>query len=272
MFAPKKNLIFADGIRAVVHGPERKDLVKASELKLPKLDGSAATLEELVTNIAYEHEARRFHLWPTPEELNKQLRMIAQMNNKSEKELDDLFIVTGRTPEEGRRAFAQINAINSLMGFKMGGAIVTDSEIEKHYNENPEIEPAAYYIQRAFIPFSRTQSKQQQFKKLQALAGKNESPKGLEWQEAFWIKENDLSQDKLFITQLPIGQLSEAIEIDKGFELFRVFEKKEEQLKSLEDRYPDIAAHLRQPKYSSYIANLKNELLNKVSIIYFDVP
>ena len=272
LLAPKKNLIFVDGIRAVVHGVDKTDLVKASELNLLNLDGSPASLDQLVTNIVYGQEARRFHLWPSAEELNKQLDAIAKMNKKSSKEIDDLFIITGRTPQEGRRDFAQINAINSLMGFKVsGGSMVTDSEIERYHNEHPEIEPTAYYMQRTFVPFSRTQSHQEQFKKLQALAGKKESPQGLKWQEAFWIQESDLSQDKLFITQLPIDQISEPLETDTGFELFRVLKKREERIKPLEDRYADIAALLRQPKYSAFMANFKNELFDKVSLIYFDL-
>jgi hypothetical protein len=268
-----KELIFVDGIRAVVIGPERRDLVKASELNLTNLDGSRPSLDSIVTNIVYEHEARRFHLWPSEEEQTKQLRMIGQMNNKSEKEVENLFIATGRTPQEGRRAFAQLNAINSLMSFKVpGGSMVTDSEIERYYNEHPEMEPTAYYVQRAFVPFSRTKSKQQQFDALQALAGKKESPQNLKWQEPFWIKESDLSQDKLFITQLPIDQLSQPIGIDNGFEFFSVLQKQQERIKPLEDRYSEIASLLRQPKYSSFMANLKNELFDKVSIIYFDVP
>lgn len=267
-----KKLRFVDGIRAVAYGIERRDIVIASELKLRKLDGSATTLEEIITNIAYEHEAREFHLWPTPEEVDKQLLMIGQMNNKSPQELEELFIVTGRTPQEGRRAFAQINAINSLMSFKMGGAIVTDSEIEAYHEQNPEAEPTAYCIEYLVIPFSRTKTHEEQLAQLQVLFGNEEEIKRLQWQEPFWIKETDLAQDKQFVMQLGLGEISVPLATNKGFEIFRLCDKREERLKPLSERYADIAATLRQPKYSAFITNFKNELLDKLSIVYFDVP
>ena len=59
----------------------------SSELKRPKLDGTPNNLQDTLTNLAFTQEARRYHIFPTPEETEKQYEMIAHNNNKTTKEL-----------------------------------------------------------------------------------------------------------------------------------------------------------------------------------------
>ena len=70
---PKKGLVFLDGIKAVFRGSEGTDLIMFSELHRPKLDGSAVTFEDILKDLALAQEAKKYRLWPSPEEIDKQL-------------------------------------------------------------------------------------------------------------------------------------------------------------------------------------------------------
>ena len=266
-----QQLIFLDGVKAVFRGSHGTDLVMASELERPKLDGSPTNLQEILNELALAQEAKKYRLWPSPEEVEKQLRMVAQSNKKTPKELDELFIATGYTPQEGMNSFAQINAVNSLVGFKItANLIVPESEVIAYYNENPEYEPAAYHIEHTIIPFAT--NKEQQLKQLQAVVRTNDAKHSLAWEASFWINQDDLAADKQFITQLKVGQISQPQEVYGGFELFRLVNMHEARLKPLDERYGQIVTLLRKPKYGELMAQFQKELLDSASIILFDVP
>ena len=271
--SPKKNLVFLDGVKAVFRGSEGTDLVMASEIERPKLDGTPTNLQEIISDLAIAQEAKKYRLWPSPEDVEKQLRMLGEANRKTPKEFEDLLINIGYTPSEGKQAFAQMNAISSLVNFKItGNLIVPEADVITYYNENPEVEPASYSLAYSSIPFAKTQSQEEQLKYLQNLVNKNDPKHVLKWQEPFWINENEIAADKQYITELKVGQISMPHETSYGFEMFKLVNKKEERLKSLDERYNEIVTVLRKPKYFELLSQFQKDLLDNASIIYFDLP
>lgn len=269
---PQK-LIFIDGIQAVVRASEGTSLVMASELTRPRLDGSPNTLSTAVTNLVLENEAKRYRILPSPEENEKSYGMIAQSNGKTIKQLDEMVILAGFTPGEARAEFAQINAINSLIGFKVAGSLVVpESDVIAYYNDHPEIEPATYYLEYVVVPFAQNQTEEEQMAQLQKITQKNDPLNVLNWGTPFWIKESDISSDKLFITDLKREEISAPLKTSQGFELFRLKDKREERVKPLEERYGQIVAILRKPKYTELLENFQKGLFENASITYFDVP
>jgi len=65
------------------------------------------------------------------------------------------------------------------------------------------------------------------------------------------------------------GDISLPIEISDGFELFRLKEKTEERVLTLDERYREIADILRQPKYEELLQAYKDSLFDAASITYF---
>lgn len=268
--AAKKPLIFIDGIKAVVRGSEGTDLIMASELQRLKLDGTPNNLEEMVTNYALFNEAKKYRLMPTPEEIDKQWMMMAQSNRKTPKELDTMVMAAGFLPQEARNEFAQMNAINSLVSFKVtGNLIVPESDVIAYYDQHPELEAASFYVEYAFMPFTFTKSKDEQLAQWQSIARKKDPQHMLKWQEPFWITENELALDKKFITQLAIGEISQPIQTPQGFEFFRLASVKEERLKPLDERYGQIVNVLRKPKFIELMETFQKGVRDSVSVIYF---
>lgn len=269
----QKKLIPIDGINAIVLGSEEKYLIMNSELDRLKLDGTPNNLEGMITNYALFNEAKKYRLLPTPDEIDKQWTMMAQANHKTPKELDTMVIAAGFTPQEARNEFAQMNAINSLVSFKVtGNLIVPEVDVVAYYNENPEFEAASFCIEYALMPFSFTKSKEDQLKQWQITARKKDPQHLITWQEPFWITENELAANKKFISQLAIGEISQPIQTYEGFEFFRVVNKKQEQLKSLDERYGQIVNILRKPKFIEMMETFQKGVRDSVSVIYFDLP
>ena len=268
----KKGLIYLDGIEATVRGSEGTYLILSSELQRFKLDGTPNTLDEMITNHALFNEAKKYRLLSTPEEIDKQWRMMAEANKKTPKELDDMVIMAGFTPQEARNEFGQMNAINSLVSFKVtANLIVPESDVIAYYNEHPEVEPAAYNIQYVFVPFS-FKSKEDQKKQLQVIARKNDPQHLLNWQDPFWVAENELAVDKQFITLLGQGQISEPVEVSGGFELIKLIQKREERVKPLDECYSQIANILRKPKYLELMNSFQKGVRDSVVVTHFTVP
>ena len=264
----KKDLVFVDGIKVVFRGSQGADLIFSSELQRSKLDGTPTTLPELVSDLALAQEAKKYHLWPTPDEVDKQLRMLGDVNKKTVKEFEDLLITIGYTPQEGRNAFAQISAINSLVGFKItANLIVPEADVIAYHNDHPHIEPAAYYISYAFIPFEDDKTPGQQETEILKLLSSNSKHK-IVWQPPFWIVQDALAAEKQFITQLAPGQIAPPLQTERGFELFKLIEKREERHKSLDERYNEIVTLLRKPKYTELLTNFQKNLYINCIIIY----
>jgi hypothetical protein len=270
----QKKLVFLDGIDVVFRGSDNStDLIIHSEVERAKLDGSPNSLKDMVNDLALAQEAKKYRLWPSPEEVDKQLRMISDSNNKTPKEFDDLLITIGYSPAEGRNAFAQINAINSLIGFKItGNLIVPEIDVIAYYNDHPEFESAAYYLEYVIVPFASAQTKQQQLKQLKTLIVANDPKHSLHWSSPFWVKQNELAADKQFLTDLQRGEISMPLETEHGFELYRLIDKKEGRARTLDERYNDIVNILRKPKYTELLTNFQKDLLDNASIIYFNLP
>lgn len=271
---PKKSKrVFVDGIQAVFRGSEGVDLVLASEVNRPRLDGSVASLQDSLTNLAFAQEARRYKIFPTPEEIEKQYEMIANSNKKTVKELDAMVMQAGFTPAEARKEFAQINAVNSLINYKVtGNMVVPESEVVAYYEENPEYDPASYLIQTTVVPFSAVQSRAEQLAQLQTLANAGD-PKGiLNWADELWINEEDIAADKKFLTELSVGEISLPREVFNGFQLFRLSKKKQQRLKTLDERYGQIVTILRRPKYTELMNKFQKELMDNASVIIFNLP
>lgn len=264
-------LIFVDGIRAVFRGSAGTDLIMASELERARLDGTPNILDDMLKDLALAQEAKKYRLWPTPEEVEKQLRLVAQTNRRTPKELDELFITAGYTPQEGMNTFAQINAINSLVNFRItSNLFVSDELVTAYYNQHPEHDPASFHIQHTVIPFEA--DKESQEKQLQKIIDTGDPLHEIAWESSFWINQDELAEEKQFITQLKIGQISQPQETYTGFELFKLLNKKEARLKPLDERYSAIVNILRKPKYTELMDNFQQELMSNASIILFDAP
>lgn len=111
------------------------------------------------------------------------------------------------------------------------------------------------------------QKKRQQAQLIAYADGKIEPD--VEWGEPFTLNHSEIAEDKQFIYAMVPGKISLPQEVEGGFELFKLVEKTEETVKSLDDSYREIADILRRPKYDELMQKYKEMLFQKAGIVYF---
>jgi parvulin-like peptidyl-prolyl isomerase len=90
----------------------------------------------------------------------------------------------------------------------------------------------------------------------------------IEWEEPFWVKQPEVAADKEFIFTLKAGQTSVPTAVAGGFQVYRLIEKKERHVVTLEERYKEIVDILRRPLYQDLMDKYKKHLFETNSVLY----
>lgn len=266
--APDDGLILIDEIKVAIFSPEGNEIVTKSDLDRPNLAGAIRGMEDIVFEWLAYLDAKRWKMLPDEAMVDKYLTMIQRDNNLSSDDLKRMFANAGYTYEEGREQLKKMQAVNLMLGNKVRSSLVVPrKEVIAYYEDNPEYEDMELKIARIVIPFDENKTRDQQKRDIKrAVAAKN-SP--IDWGTAFWVKEEDVAPEKRFIFKMKQGQVSLPKATAEGFEMYRVIERKEKRLKTLDERYQEIVEALTQPKYHELLNKYKKELLDSASIVYF---
>ena len=261
--------VLIDGIVAAVYGPVRTNIVTYSDLQRPGIDGGPRTVNLVIDRHLEDQKAQHYGMTSTPEAVDKQLQTVFRANNWSEEDFNKMVQAAGWLPEEAREEFRIMTDVNQLEAFKIyGQMIVPERDILAYYNANPEHEDGAYHLQRAVIPYDFTLEPEEQKTRLLIALKRHQCV--LEWSDPFWINDQDIAEDKAFIRDLSLRQISKLHQSVDGFEVYKVLEKRERRQKSLEEMRPFIVDTLRQPKVKKLKEAFHKELRDNATIVYFD--
>jgi hypothetical protein len=157
-----------------------------------------------------------------------------------------------------------------MLDFKIRSRlIVSEKDVAAYYEQHPVIEPAAYLIERAVVPFTAMARKEDLENALKNISADVERTLDIVWSKSFWITKGELADNKQFVTELKVGQTSGPVELPEGFELFRMKQIKPEKTATLEEQYREIFNVLRKPLYDKLMEEYKKQLFDAASIIYF---
>jgi hypothetical protein len=262
-------LVLVDQIEAIVYGSQ-VEIITKSDLDRPALGGGFRTIEEIVFEREVLLDAKKHNLPQDEEAVDEYLAQIKREHNLSPEQVEEIFTSSGYTIEEGREQLQAMQTINTLLDVKIrSNLIIPRKEVEEYYRNNPIIIEAAYTLERAFVPQSPRLNSAQQYKILQKYAETSSGIKGITWSEPFTIEHGDVAENKNFIYGMEIGQISSPHLVSGGFELFRLVDKREQSVKSLEDSYRDIVDVLRRPKYEELMEKYRQQLSKQCSVVYF---
>lgn len=261
-----------DRIESIVFGPEDTDIITLSDVQRSSIDGAPRTIDDIKLEKLMYQDAKKYRIIPDEEAIDKYLGSVQKQHNITLDQLKDVFRTAGYTYEEGREQFGIMYTVNSMLDFKIRSRlIVPEREVEAYCKAHPEFEEPAYQISRAFIPFTKKQDKDELRVQVEQFAttGKSKELKGIEWEEPFWIKEGDVSEDKQFITSLKPGTIAQPIETEQGFELIKLTAKRGRRERPLEERYREVSDILRKPKYEELMGEYKKELFAQSAVVDF---
>jgi parvulin-like peptidyl-prolyl isomerase len=263
-------LFVIDSIKAVIYGQQRTDIVTLSDELRPSLDGRPQSLDDLVLAKLICQDAARFKMEPDDEVVNKHLKAVQRENNLSLDDLKSIFKQAGYTYEEGRAQFKSITAVGTMIDFRIRSRLVVpEREIQAYYLEHPEIEEASYQIQIAQVRQPEGMDHDVFMAKIRELVDTGSGSIDVSWTEPFWIKKSDIAQDKTFLMSMEVGTIALGKQSAAGIEVFKLKNKKEEHVRTLEERYNEIAEILKRPKYNELFEAYKKELFINAAIVYF---
>ena len=267
---PKQNRYKIDGIKATIYGDVETVIITESEVRRPSIDGQMRSLEDLILENLIYLDATRMGAIPSPEDIKRHWEEVKRANNLSEEDMKNIASQAGYTIAEAKAHLGKMSSVNQMMDFKVrSGLFIPSREVEKYYNEHPEVESAEYYIAHVIVPFSDLEPPEQQQKRLEQFARTGKGDIRIAWSEPFWIVHNDVAPDKQFIYSMKISQISPPKRTPMGFELFKLVDKKPERLIPLEDRYNDIEHQLKMPKYEQLFEKYKKELFDTYTVVYY---
>lgn len=259
-----------DRVVVIIDGPERRHLICQSELERIGIDGRKSTINDLIIEELIYQDAVK-HKIPIDDYADRYIRSIKKAHNIGDRDVDRIFEAAGLSPEEGRFKLQKMGANTTMVDIKVKARIfVPQHDVEDFFNKNPKYKQAKYQLEVAFVPFfSRDLQKQQE--QLAYLIDQFEhGVLDVIWAPPLWLKSSDIAEDKRFITAMNIGDISRPQQVNGGFEMYRLKDKKEQRLVPLQKRFRVIVDVLRQPKFKEMFDVYVNELFATASIIYID--
>ena len=266
---PKTTMILLDSVQAIVYGVEGTEIITKSDVDRPSLEGKPRSLDDLILERLMYLDAKKFKMQLDEEAIDKHLSSIQRENNLSFNDLKEIFRSAGYTYEEGREQLGMMSAVNSIVDFKIRSRlIVPEKDVIAYYNDHPQKLEALYQLQRGVVPFSSTKTKSALKSDVSSYLQTGVGFINIQWSAPFWIDASEIAEDKQFIFSLVPGQVSQPQEVGDGFELFKLVEKKEERLVTIEERYREIAEILRRPRLEQLLEEYKKNLFETASILY----
>lgn len=257
-----------DAIVIIIFSDEGAEIITRSDIDKPSLSGVARSVDDIIFERLVYLDAKKHKILPDEDAVDKYLTAIQREHNLKPEELQMIFLQAGYTLEEGREQLKMMQAVNSMLDYKIrSNLIVPRKQVEVYYAEHPEFQEASYLISYTKVSFDPALGKEEQYAALVERA-KTGDFIGVLWEGPFWIIESDLAENKQFITQLEPGQISVPFESTDGFELYRLEEKKARYQRTIEERYLEIVDILRKPKYEELLDNYRKSLFGRARIEY----
>jgi hypothetical protein len=263
-----KKLQLYDTIEVVIETLEGTEIVTRSDVSRPALQGTVRTLDEQVFEALVYLDAKKHKVEPDDDAVDRYLAKIMQENGLNLHELEEVFRQGGRTLKEGREELRKMQAVNGMMDFKIrSNVIVPKKEVEAFYNDNPEYEPAQYELEYAQVGFDKDVASDVHKKQLEQQLAAGDTA-ALRFGNPFWVEAQDLALERQTIGNLNKGEAI-VFQAPEGFEVYRMRDRKERRLRTLQERYRDIASLLMQPRYQQMMDDYRKQLMNGASLLHF---
>ena len=266
---PAAHLVDQDSLQAVIFTLDGNEIITQSDVMRTSLQGERRTLNDIIFETLVYLDAKKHKIEPDEDAVNRYLAKIMEDNGINLEQMEEIFRQGGRTLKEGREELRKMQAVGSMIDFKIrSNLIVPRKDVEAYDNAHPMIKPARYSLRYVQVPFYTIMSKAEQQKDLMQKI-RDEGIDFLGLSDPFWVTHGEVAEEKEFIYALNPGKITPPHVTEDGFEFYYMVEKFEEHRVPLEERYRDIVNTLLQPKYTQLLAEYRTQLFDNASIIYF---
>ncbi len=264
---PKRKV--EDCVLATIYHPEGIVLIRQSDLR-SGLSGQAPSLRDaiikelIILDGKTLAKAKMLNMGSMEEEVEKALSRAQEQLGMTREGLIAFFKEQGLTLEEAKkeleRGLIVENVIDSRVKTK---AQVSNKAIEQYHNDHPVVR---YSFHQAVVPLGGSSKALRRAIVEQEIASGN-IEHSVDWADIGAIAEKDISGEKAYIKDLPVGAVIISDESDGEFTLLKFIAKK---ITPLEERKNDIANMLTQERYIQTQKTYFDKLFQEANIRYSD--
>ena len=259
-----KKRIVADKALAIIYHNEGKIIISQSDLNPDLFSDQPLPLQEVILRHLIVLDSKKYKIVVSAAEIDRHIARIQESLKKTREELTAFFTERGFTYEQAEgeieRSLLVENTISERVRSK---ALVPESAIRKHYNENPVID---YSVKQAFVPFGLG-SKAITRATIDREIESGTIGSGLEWSDALVLKEKDIAQEKAFIKELKPGMVTRVQETEEGISLLQLVSKTQVPYEVLK---PQITSELGMKNYKKAQQEYFDGLFAQAHIRYLD--
>ena len=242
-----------DKALAIIYHTEGSIMILQSDLR-PDFSDQVPTLREAILKELILLDAKKYKIAVSEAELDRHIARIQASLKKTREDLEQFFKERGMTFDEARRELEKGLLIETTVGERVRSkAYVPESEIKKHYEENPIVE---YEVKQSFVPFG-VGSKAITRATLDRQIASGDAARSVEWSTPIVIKESDISAQKAFLKELAIGSIAKIDETEEGIALLQLVSKTKI---SYEARKQQIMAEVGNKKQKQALDDYYNKL------------
>ncbi|MBI2352876.1 hypothetical protein HYV11_01365 [Candidatus Dependentiae bacterium] len=268
----RAELFLVDQIECVVCGPEKNAPIVNTDISYKgDLNGQQIPLQQQIQQeiIAQQIVSERLPFDITA--ADKYIDSIKKQNNLTDSDLADLFDGIGRTFTEGISLLNGQYQHELFVHHKFKSQVVaTDDEINDYYEQHPIYQDGWCNIQMSYLDFddSTKDSLKKQIDLLSQGAENLQDFKNIEWSSPILVSLRDVADDKRFIFDMKPSQI-EARENGSTFELYKLLEKQDPRLKTIDECRSAIVDKLNRQKLEKTLEEYNKEVHKFIDIISF---
>jgi parvulin-like peptidyl-prolyl isomerase len=236
-----------------------------SDLQKPRIhkNGQPFTLDEAITEELLLQKSSERRLLPTELEVEKQIVSLKIHNNLadlSDKEFDEQLKSEGFTVKEYKNQLARMLAVEKLKHAEFSErVVVTSQEVEDYCKNNPEWAQEEYKLKFCEVDGKYVDEK-----------GELKNSDKLKWEELGWVKKTDLSEHLSFVSNMKKDETSNPVKVSDSYHVVKVEDKKEEHLKTLDERYLSVESMLQNRKKEKFEVEFEKELKDKAMVVFLE--
>ncbi|MCF7799665.1 hypothetical protein K9L05_04075 [Candidatus Babeliales bacterium] len=233
-----------------------------SDLNKPRLakGGQAYELQEAITEELFFQKAAERKLLTTESEIEKQivsLKIQNGMADVTDQEFEEQLKKEGFSLNEYKYQMAKLLAIEKFKQAEFNErVVVTNQQIDEYHKNNPEYAQAEYKLKICVLSDDQLDINGEIIKK-----------DNLKWEDLGWVKKKDLSKNLLFVCDMNNDEVSKPVKIKTDYQIIKLEDKKEEHLRTLDERRTEIERLLQDKKKEKFEKELVKDLESKSSII-----
>ncbi len=259
-----KNAHLEDCVSVVIYTTEDPIVLTKKDFERDSINGAEQTKSDIIMQHIMAHHARVMYKMEASEEMmEKYLQNIMDQHGLTRDQIKIMFEQAGYTLQEGIEQLKMMYLIDNLLNYKIKSRLIISEEaIQKYYDENPEYTIATYTMQTGFIKSNDITPEQ-----ISDWSKIKNNFNNIEWSDSYTLDDEDISEDRAFIKNLGLYEISDLEEVVEGFEIIRLLKKREAVLKKMEDRHKIILEKLRAPMFEKMLKEYKKELLSEYEVV-----